>query len=83
MLKKILSHHNNDNTSKNELPLNDLTKKLFESQSFGLAELYEKMNKSISINKIIEDSKSFKKNSEKKVSEDLQQIRIKSVSLYK
>lgn len=41
----------------------DLTRMLFESQSNGLADLYEKLNKSISINKIIEDSKSFQKSS--------------------
>ena len=82
MLKKILSHNfSNDLISKNELPTNDLTRQLFECQSFGLAELYEKINKSISINKIIEDSKSFKKNSEKKFSQDLQNIRNKNISI--
>jgi hypothetical protein len=39
----------------------DLTKMLFDSQTKGLAELYESLNKSISINKIIESNKSFQK----------------------
>lgn len=41
--------------------INELTRMLFEIQTSGLTELYEKLNKNISINKIIEDSKSFQK----------------------
>jgi hypothetical protein len=50
---------------KTEVNVSDLTRMLFESQSDGLAELYKELNKSISINKIIEDSKSFQKGSNK------------------
>lgn len=55
----------NEIPSKTEVPVTDLTRMLFESQSNGLAELYEQLNKSISINKIIEDSKSFQRTSNK------------------
>lgn len=44
-----------------DVSASDLTKMLFERQSSGLAELYEKLNKSISINSIIESSKAFQK----------------------
>jgi hypothetical protein len=50
---------------KTEVAATDLTRMLFESQSTGLAELYQQMNKSISITKIIEYSKSFEKTSVK------------------
>jgi hypothetical protein len=44
-----------------EMQAEDLTRKLFEVQTKGLSELYEKLNESISINKIIENNKSFKR----------------------
>lgn len=52
---------------KADLPVSDLTRMLFEIQSSGLAELYEQLNKSISISKIIEDSKSFQRSSDKAI----------------
>lgn len=38
----------------------DLMKELFESQSIGLAKIYEEINKNISINKIIEENERHK-----------------------
>lgn len=55
----------NETSVKTEVAATDLTKMLFESQSNGLAELYQQLNKSISITKIIEDSKSFQRTSAK------------------
>lgn len=55
----------NETSVKTEVTATDLTKMLFESQSNGLAELYHQLNKSISITKIIEDSKSFQRTSTK------------------
>jgi len=57
----------NNKTENNQSNTNsvDLTKLLFESQTKGLAELYESLNKNISINKIIESSKSFQRTNTK------------------
>lgn len=55
----------NETSGKAEVAATDLTKMLFESQSNGIAELYQQLNKSISITKIIEDSKSFQRTSAK------------------
>lgn len=55
----------NETSVKIEVAAADLTKMLFESQSNGLAELYQQLNKSIYITKIIEDSKSFQRTSAK------------------
>lgn len=60
---------NNQSFKKTVITSTDLTKKLFESQSDGLSELYEQLNKNISISKIIEDSKSFQKGSNKSLKE--------------
>lgn len=49
---KIFADSNNNST--------DLMKELFESQSIGLAKIYEEINKNISINKIIEDNEKYK-----------------------
>lgn len=51
----------NDKASITEVSVTDLTRLLFESQSTGLAELYEQLNKNISINEIIESSISFQR----------------------
>lgn len=54
-----------ESSAKTEGIATDLTKLLFESQSSGLAELYSQLNKSISITKIIEESKSFQRTTAK------------------
>lgn len=50
---KIFADSNNNNT--------DLMKELFESQSVGLAKIYEEINKNISINGIIEENEKYKR----------------------
>ena len=50
---KIFADSNNNNT--------DLMKELFESQSIGLAKIYEEINKNISINRIIEENEKCKR----------------------
>ncbi|KLT70702.1 hypothetical protein [Flavobacterium sp. ABG] len=49
----IFADSNNNNT--------DLMKELFESQSIGLAKIYEEINKNISINRIIEENEKCKR----------------------
>lgn len=66
-----MPHHNlnidlnkSEITKKTDSSIN-LTRLLFESQSDGLSKLYEMLNEGISINKIIEDSKTFPKSNNK------------------
>jgi len=41
----------------------DLMKELFESQSIGLAKIYEEINENISSNKIFEENEKYKEQS--------------------
>jgi hypothetical protein len=63
--KEIIQNNRTENNQLDTTNSVDLTRLLFESQTKGLAELYESLNKSISINKIIESSKSFQKTNSK------------------